>query len=82
MGAEKEMRLLSARGSTELGKVASSSAAQGLWLGNRKMGSQVVVEEHKRHPGKETVGEVWGKEDEGKSQQQKEGENTETYSYI
>ena len=34
------MRLLRARGSAELGKVASGSATQGLWLRNRKVGSQ------------------------------------------
>ena len=43
--AEREMRLLKARGSADLGKVASTSATQGLWLRNRKVGSQVVGED-------------------------------------
>ena len=29
-------------GSAELGKVASGFALQGLWLGDRKVGSQVI----------------------------------------
>ena len=33
---EERMRLFRARGLTELGQVASGSAMQGLWLGNRK----------------------------------------------
>ena len=37
--AEIGMRLLRARGSAELGQIASGSATQGLWLRNRKMGS-------------------------------------------
>ena len=36
------MRLLRARGSAELRKVASGSAMQGLWLRYRKVGSQVI----------------------------------------
>ena len=40
----------------ELGKVAPGSAAQSLWLGDRKVGSQVIGED--RIPGKETVGKV------------------------
>ena len=40
-GAEGQVRLLRARGSAELGEVASGSATQGLWLRNRKVGSQV-----------------------------------------
>ena len=47
-----------ARGSSELGKVASDSATQGLWLGNRKMGSQVIGEDQNRLPGRGTVGEI------------------------
>ena len=51
------MRLLRARGSAKLGKVASDSARQDLWLRNRKVGYQVVVEDRSRLPGGETVGE-------------------------
>ena len=35
------MRLLRGLGTAELGKVASESATQGLWLGYNKVGSQV-----------------------------------------
>ena len=57
------MRLLRTRGSAELGKVASGSATQGLSLGDKKMSSQVVVVDRRRHPGRGTVGEI-GREDE------------------
>ena len=52
------MRLLGARGSAESGKVASGFAAQGLWLADRKVGSQVVGEDRSQLPGRGTVGEV------------------------
>ena len=52
------MRLLRARGSAELSEVASGSATQSLWLGDRKVGSQVIAEDQNRFPGRETVGEV------------------------
>ena len=42
------VRLLRARGPVELGKVASGSATQGLWPGDRKVGSQVVGEDRSR----------------------------------
>ena len=42
------MRLLRARGLAELEKVVSGSAAQDLWLGNRKVGSQVVGKNRNR----------------------------------
>ena len=48
--AEKGMALPRARGSAELGQVASSSATQDLWLGNRNVGSQVVSEDQSRLP--------------------------------
>ena len=57
-GAERRMRLLKARGSAELGKEASGSATQGLWLGDRKVGSQIVGEDQSRLLGRRTVGEV------------------------
>ena len=41
-----------------LGKVASGSATQGLWLGDRKVGSQVVGKDRSQLSGIETVGEV------------------------
>ena len=52
------MRLLGARGSAELSEVASGSAAQGLWLRNGKVGSQVNGIDRSRLPGRRTVGEV------------------------
>ena len=39
--AKGRVRLLRARGSAQLREVASCSAAQGLWLRNGKVGSQV-----------------------------------------
>ena len=57
-GAEKRTRLHMACGSADLGKVASDSAPQRLWLRDRKERSQVVGEERSRLPGKGTVGEV------------------------
>ena len=56
--AKGRVRLLRARGSTELGKVASGSAKQGLWLGDRKVKSQVSGEDQSRLPGRGTAGEV------------------------
>ena len=47
-----------ARGSAELSEVASGSAGQGLWLGDRKVGSQVIGEDRRRLPGRGTIGEV------------------------
>ena len=48
-GREEEekgrVRLLRARGLAELGNVASGSAAQGLCLGDRKVGSQIISED-------------------------------------
>ena len=58
------MRLLKARGSVELRKVASGSATQGLWLRNGKVGSQVSGIDRSRFPGRRTVGEVEEEEDE------------------
>ena len=52
------MRLLRARGSAELRKVASGSATQSLWLGDRKVGSHVIDEDGSRLPGRGTVGKV------------------------
>ena len=53
---KRQIRLVRARGPTELRKVASGSATQGLWLGDRKVGSQVIGEDQSRLPGR--VGEV------------------------
>ena len=41
----------------ELGQVVSGSAAQGFWLGDRKVGFQVVGEDRNRLTKKGTVGE-------------------------
>ena len=46
------MRLLWARGSAELGQIASGSAKQDLWLGVGKVGSQVIGEDQCRLPGR------------------------------
>ena len=40
--AKERVRLHKARGSAELGKVATGSATQGLWQGDRKVGSKVI----------------------------------------
>ena len=52
------MSELKARGSAELGKVASGSATQGFWLRNRKVGSLVVGGDRSQLPGRRTVGKV------------------------
>ena len=57
-GAGGQVRLLKARGLAELGKVVSGSAAQGLWLRERKVGSQVIGDDRSRLPGKGAVGKV------------------------
>ena len=56
--AKGQMKLLMARGLAKLGKVVSGSATQGLWLGDRKMGSQVIHKGQSQHPGRGTVGKV------------------------
>ena len=58
------MRLFRARGLPELRKVASGSAAQGLWLRNGKVRSQVSGVDRSRFPGRRTVGEEEDKEGE------------------
>ena len=63
-GAERQTKLLRARGLAEIKKVASGSAMQSLWLGNKKVGSQVVGKDRVRLPGIGTVGEVGEEEDE------------------
>ena len=57
-GAKGRVRLLQARVSVELRKVVSGSATQGLWLGDRKVGSQVVGKDQSQFPGRRTVGET------------------------
>ena len=54
------VRVLRACGSAELKKVASGSATQGLWLGDRKVGSQVTISDRIRFFWRGTVGEVRG----------------------
>ena len=48
-----------ARGSAGLGKVVFGSAMQGLWLGYRKEGSDVIGEDRSQFSGRGTVGEIW-----------------------
>ena len=57
-GAERQMRLLKARGLKKLVEVISGSATQGLWLENRKVGFQVVGNDRNRLPEKGTVGQI------------------------
>ena len=52
------MRLLRTRGSAELGKVASGSATQSLWLRDRKVRFQAIGEDRSRFPGRGKVREV------------------------
>ena len=57
-GAERQMRLFTACGSAELEEIAFGFATQGLWLEDRKVGSQVVGEDQSRLSGRRTVGKV------------------------
>ena len=52
------MKLLRAHELVELGKIASGSAVQGLWMINRKVGFQVVGEDQSRLPGRGAVRKV------------------------
>ena len=52
------MRLLTARGLADLEEAVSDSAKQGLWLRDRKVGSQVIGEDRNRFAGRGTVEEV------------------------
>ena len=63
-GARREIRFLRVRGSAELEQVVSNSATQGLWLRNKKIGSQVVGEDQSRLLAKKQLGELENKEDE------------------
>ena len=56
--AEGRVRLLRERGSAKLREVASSSATQGLWLRNGKVGSQISGIDRSRFPGRRTVREI------------------------
>ena len=56
--AEGQVRLLKARGSAELRKVASGSVTQGLWLRNGKVRSQVSDIDQSRFPGRRAVEEI------------------------
>ena len=51
------MKLLRVHGLAKLGKVTSGSATQGLWLGDRKVRSQVVGEDQSRLPERGQLGE-------------------------
>ena len=61
------MRLLRARRSAELGKVASGSATQGLRLRDRKVGSQVIGVDRSRVPGRKQLGKL--EEDENEKEE-------------
>ena len=67
------MRLLRAGGSAEIGKAASGSATSGLWLGDRKVGSQVGGEDRSRLPRRKQLGKLGEKT----SQRQREGKSTQ-----
>ena len=56
--AKGRVRLLRARGSAELRKVASGFATQSLWLRNGKLGSQEGGVDRSRFPGRGTAMEV------------------------
>ena len=56
--AKGQVRLLRAHGLAELRKVVSGSAMQGLWLRDRKVGSQVGGKDRSRLPGRGTFREV------------------------
>ena len=44
-GAKGQVKLLRPCGSMEFGHAASGFVTQGIWLGNRKVGSQVIKED-------------------------------------
>ena len=67
----KQVKLLRARGSAELGKVASGSATQGFWLQDRKVGSQVIGKNQIRFPGEEQFGKL-GEEEEPETERRRE----------
>ena len=56
--AKERVRLLTERGSAELGVVASGSATHSFLLGDRKVGSQVIGEDQDQLPGRGTVKKV------------------------
>ena len=64
------MRLFRAHASEELGKITSGSAMQGLWLGDRKVGFQVIGDNRSRSLGK--LGEEEGEEEEPATEQRRE----------
>ena len=56
--AKERVRLHRARGSAELGEVASGSATQSLWLKNGKVRSQVSGIDRSRFAGRRTARKV------------------------
>ena len=66
------MILLRALGSAELGKVASGCATQSLWLGDRKVGFQVIGEDRSRLPGRKTAREGGDEEEEPATKRRRE----------
>ena len=69
------MRLLRAHGLVELGKIASGYATQGLWLGDKTVGFQVIGEDQSQFPGRGALGEVRRRKMRKESQQQNEEES-------
>ena len=54
-GAKERVRLLRASNFSELGMIVSGSATQGVWLGDRRVRSQVIDEGRSRIPGRGAV---------------------------
>ena len=75
-GEERGMKYLKARDSAELEKVAPGPATQDLWLGNRKVGSQVVGENRSRLAGRGVVGKL--AEEENKEEESATGRRSES----
>ena len=78
-GSRKNNETPQARGTAKLGQVASGSTTQGLWLENRKMGSQVVYEDRSQLPGI-TVGKLG--EEEEKPAKERRREHTDLGSDL
>ena len=67
-----QMRLHRECGSTELGKVASGCATQSLWLGDSKVGSQVISKDQSRLPGRGQLGKLREEKEEPATEQRRE----------
>ena len=71
-GAKRRVRLHRARDSAEFEKITSGCATQGLWLGDRKVGSQVNGRDQSRFHGRNG-------EERKKSQRQNKGEKVHRF---